>query len=204
MFTVHYLGKKLGNIILNLPGIHNVYNAMASIAVGRELDIPFDVIKVALESLEGVQRRLEVKGKHDGITVVDDYGHHPTEIKTTLQAAKECWPNRRIVVVFQPHRYTRTRDLFDDFKRAFYQSDMLFVLPIYSAGEKELEGVNSQALCEAIISHGHREVFYIENADLAVSRLKEIIKDDDVVLTLGAGNVWQVGENLLKALSQNG
>jgi len=204
LFTVHHLGEKLGHITLNLPGMHNVYNSMASIAVGIELDIPFEVIKDALESLEGVQRRLEIKGEQRGITVVDDYGHHPTEIKTTLQAVKECWPNRRIAVVFQPHRYTRTKALFDDFKRSFYQSDILLVLPIYSAGEEMLEGINSEVLCEAIISHGHREVFYIEDSSLAVTSLKEILKEGDVLLTLGAGNVWQVGEILLKELSHNG
>jgi len=204
LFAVHHLGETLGHITLNLPGMHNVYNSMASIAVGIELDIPFDIIKDALESLEGVQRRLEIKGKQRGITVVDDYGHHPTEIKTTLQAVKECWPNRRIVVVFQPHRYSRTKALFDDFKRSFYQSDILLVLPIYSAGEEMLEGISSEVLCEAIISHGHREVFYIQNSSLAVTRLKEILKEGDVLLTLGAGNVWQVGEVLLQELSQNG
>lgn len=203
MFTVYHMGDKLGRITLNLPGLHNVYNSLASIVVGMELDIPFEVIKGALESLEGVQRRLEIKGKLKGITVVDDYGHHPTEIKTTLQAVKECWPNRRIAVVFQPHRYSRTQALFDDFQRAFYQSDILFVLPIYSAGEKMIEGVNSKALCDGIISHGHREVFFVEDSNLAVNRLIEILKEGDVLLTLGAGNVWQVGENLLKELSQN-
>ncbi|MCJ7772348.1 MAG: UDP-N-acetylmuramate--L-alanine ligase, partial [Desulfobacterales bacterium] len=136
MFAVHHMGDKLGRITLNLPGLHNVYNSLASIVVGMELDIPFEVIKGALESLEGVQRRLEIKGKLKGITVVDDYGHHPTEIKTTLQAVKECWPNRRIAVVFQPHRYSRTQALLDDFQRAFYQSDINFLLPIYSSGEK--------------------------------------------------------------------
>jgi UDP-N-acetylmuramate--alanine ligase len=204
LFTVHHLGETLGHISLNLPGMHNVYNSMASIAVGIELDISFDTIKDALESLEGVQRRLEIKGKQKGITVVDDYGHHPTEIKTTLQAVKECWPNRRIAVVFQPHRYSRTKALFDDFKRSFYQSDILLVLPIYSAGEEMLEGISSEVLCEAIISHGHREVFYIQDSSLAVTHLKEILKEGDVLLTLGAGNVWQVGEVLLQELSQNG
>ncbi len=203
MFTVHRMGEKLGRITLNLPGLHNVYNSLASIAVGIELDLAFEVIKEALESLQGVQRRLEIKGKQKGITVVDDYGHHPTEIKTTLQAVKECWPNRRIVVIFQPHRYSRTKALFNDFATAFYQSDILFVLPIYSAGEKMLEGVTSKALCEGIISHGHREVFFVENSKTAVSSLKDIVKEGDVLLTLGAGNVWQVGESLLKELSQD-
>ncbi len=135
--------SKMGDITLNLPGIHNVYNSLASIAVGIELDIPFEIIKQALETLEGVQRRIEIKGEHKGVTVIDDYGHHPTEIKTTLQAIKESWPDRRKVVVFQPHRYTRTQALFDDFTRSFYQSDLLLVLPIYAASETVIEGVDS-------------------------------------------------------------
>lgn len=136
-FCLYRMGKMLGEITLNLPGIHNVYNSMASIAVGIELDIPFDTIKCALQTAEGVQRRLEIKGEINGITVVDDYGHHPTEIKSALSSIKASWPGRRKVVVFQPHRYTRTKALFDDFTRAFYQSDLLVVLPVYPAGEKK-------------------------------------------------------------------
>jgi UDP-N-acetylmuramate--alanine ligase len=199
-FTVDRLGTSLGKITLNLPGIHNVYNALASIAVGFELDIPFDIIKSALQTAEGVQRRLEIKGEKKGITVVDDYGHHPTEIKATLQAARECWPDKRIVVVFQPHRYTRTRALFEDFTRAFYQSDLLVVLPIYAAGEKEIEGVKSSALFEEIRRHGHKDVVYMDGLEAAASHLKNILKANDILLTLGAGDVWKVGEMLLEAL----
>lgn len=197
-FKVYHLGMLLGEILLNLPGIHNVYNSLASIAVGTELDIPFDVIKSALQTAEGVQRRLEIKGEKKGVTVVDDYGHHPTEIKTTLEAARKCWPDRRIVVVFQPHRYSRTQALFDDFTRAFYQSDLLVVLPIYSAGEKEIKGVDGQALFEGIRLHGHREVVYMQNFETAVSHLKEVLTPNDIMLTLGAGDVWKVGEMLLE------
>jgi UDP-N-acetylmuramate--alanine ligase len=199
LFTVYHLGQRLGDITLNLPGIHNVYNALASIGVGLELDIPFNVIKNALETLEGVQRRLEIKGETAGITVVDDYGHHPTEIKTTLQAAKESWPDRRIVVVFQPHRYTRVQALFDEFTRAFYQSDNLVVLPIYPAGEKRIEGITARALYEGIQKHGHREVVYSEDFEKGVSHLKATLKAGDILLTLGAGDVWKVGEALLKS-----
>ncbi len=199
-FTVEHLGTSLGQIVLNLPGIHNVYNALSSIAVGFELDIPFDVIKSALQTAEGVQRRLEIKGEKKGITVVDDYGHHPTEIKATLQAARECWPDKRIAVVFQPHRYTRTRALFEEFTRAFYQSDLLVVLPIYAAGEKKIEGVKSIALFEEIQRHGHKDVVYMDGLEAAVSHLKQILMADDILLTLGAGDVWKVGEMLLDAL----
>jgi UDP-N-acetylmuramate--alanine ligase len=199
-FTLQRQGQLLGEIHLNQPGIHNVYNSMASVAVGIELGIPFETIKKALETLQGVQRRLEIKGEINGITVVDDYGHHPTEIKTTLQAAKECWPDRRKVVVFQPHRYTRTKALFDDFTRAFYQSDVLVVLPIYAASEKKINGVNSWSMCDGIREHGHKEVICKDSLPAAVSDLKEILKSGDILLTLGAGDVWKVGEEILKKL----
>ena len=199
-FHVHHLGVRLGEIVLNLPGIHNVYNALAAIAVGIELDIPFGVIKSALQTAEGVQRRLEIKGENKGITIVDDYGHHPTEVKITLQAVRESWPDRRVVVVFQPHRYTRTQALFDDFTRAFYQSDLLVVLPIYAAGEKKIKGVEGHTLFEGIRSHGHREVVYMQDFETAVSHLKKVLTQSDILLTMGAGDVWKVGEMILKEL----
>jgi len=197
-FNVYKQGLKLGRITLNLPGMHNVYNATAGIAVGIELDVSFDAIKTALETLEGVQRRLEIKGEINGITVVDDYGHHPTEIKTTLQAIDNSWPDRRKVVVFQPHRYTRTQALFDDFTRAFYQSDVLLVLPIYAAGEEKIENVTAQELCKGIKAHGHKEVFCAAEMENAVIYLKKNLKSQDVLLTLGAGDVWKVGMEILK------
>jgi UDP-N-acetylmuramate--alanine ligase len=200
-FGVYHLGQQMGEITLNLPGIHNVYNSLASIAVGTELDIPFDHIKSALQNAEGVQRRLEIKGEAKGVTIVDDYGHHPTEIKVTLQAVRESWPDRRIVVVFQPHRYTRTQALFDDFSRAFYQSDLLVVLPIYAAGEEKIKGVDGYSLFEEIQRHGHREVVYMESFETAVSHLKKILTPGDILLTLGAGNVLKVGETVLTELS---
>jgi UDP-N-acetylmuramate--alanine ligase len=199
-FTVMHQGQKLGPITLNLPGLHNVYNATASIAVGIELDVPFAAIKKALETLEGVQRRLEIKGEAAGVTVVDDYGHHPTEIKTTLNALERCWPGQRKVVVFQPHRYSRTQALFDDFTRAFYQSDVLLVLPIYAASEKEIEGVTGQLLCAGIQAHGHKEVYCASDMKSAVSYLRKNVKPGDILLTLGAGDVWKVGEKILKEL----
>ena len=199
-FDIYHMGDMLGNITLNLPGTHNVYNSLASIAVGIELDIPFDIIKHALETLEGVQRRLEVKGEVRGITIIDDYGHHPTEIKTTLRAVRESWPDRRIIAVFQPHRYTRTKALFDEFTRSFYQSDRLVVLPIYPAGEDKIEGIDSNGLCEGIRTHGHKEAVFKEDFKEAVLHLKEILEPGDILLTLGAGNVWKVGEEILEEL----
>lgn len=200
LFTVQCGGTPLGDIRLNLPGIHNVTNALASIAVGRELEIPFETIQVALETLQGVQRRMEIKGEVGGMKIVDDYGHHPTEIKMTLDAARNSWPNRRLVVVFQPHRYTRTKALFDSFSRAFYQSDILLLLPIYSAGEQRIEGVDHRSLADGISAHGHKNVLTADNVKEAVRALTEIVRGDDIVLTLGAGNVWQVGEALLETL----
>jgi UDP-N-acetylmuramate--alanine ligase len=199
-FEVHHLGTRLGTINLNLPGLHSVYNAMAAIAVGTELGISFAAIRKILGSVAGVQRRLEIKGKKKGITVVDDYGHHPTEIKATLQACLTCWPDRRKIVVFQPHRHSRTLSLFDDFTRAFYHSDTLRVLPIYAAGEKNIPGVNAEKLCTEIRAHGHKDTEYVENMEDCVKALKKILTTGDILLTLGAGNVWQVGERVLEDL----
>ncbi|MFO7709677.1 MAG: UDP-N-acetylmuramate--L-alanine ligase [Desulfobacterales bacterium] len=196
-FQVLRRGEPLGTFSLNLPGTHNVYNATAAIAVGLELDIPVARIRAALDETAGVQRRLEVKGETGGVIVVDDYGHHPTEIKTTLEAAKACWPGRRMVVVFQPHRYSRTRALFDEFTRAFYQSDVLCVLPIYAAGEDRIEGVSSRALCEGIKAHGHKQVVCADSLPAATAYLREALAPGDLLLTLGAGDVWKVGARIL-------
>ncbi len=199
-FRVYFKEQKLGSMVLNLPGIHNVSNALAAVAVGMELGIPFGKIRETLASVQGVQRRLEIKGDVRGVTVVDDYGHHPTEIKTTLEAVKEGWPNRRTVVVFQPHRYTRTQALFDEFTRAFYQSDVLLVLPIYAASEPELEGVTGRLLAEEIQAHGHKEVHYVEDLEAVPEVLDGILKPGDLLLTLGAGDVWKAGEKVMERL----
>ncbi|MFZ5564055.1 MAG: UDP-N-acetylmuramate--L-alanine ligase [Thermodesulfobacteriota bacterium] len=198
-FSVHRSRKKLGTIDLRFPGLHNVRNSLAAVAVGLELGIPFETIKNALETLAGVHRRLEKKGETDGVIVVDDYGHHPTEIKATLQGVRQHWEERRVVVVFQPHRYTRTQALFDEFTRAFYQCDELVVLPIYSAGEAPIEGVNGEILAEGIRAHGHKGVRYAADKAAAVALLKEFVRPGDIVLTLGAGDVLRVGEEFLAA-----
>jgi UDP-N-acetylmuramate--alanine ligase len=202
-FEAYFQGERLGQIKLNLSGYHNIANAMAGIAVGLELDLPFSVIKSALEKTEGVQRRLEIKGECDGVIVIDDYGHHPTEIKATLQALNDAWPKRRKVVVFQPHRYTRTQALFDEFTRAFYQSDVLLVLPIYAAGEAVIAGVNGHDLCDGIMAHGHKEVICTSSIDATVRELRQILKTEDILLTLGAGDVWKVGEKFLAISDQD-
>ncbi|MDY6951114.1 MAG: UDP-N-acetylmuramate--L-alanine ligase [Thermodesulfobacteriota bacterium] len=196
-YRVFHHGRPLGAVDLNLPGLHNVHNSMASIAVGLELGIAFETIQKALAHMEGVQRRLEVKGSAHGVTVVDDYGHHPTEIKLTLQAARQSWPDRRLVVAFQPHRYSRTAALFDDFTRAFYQADSLVLLPIYAAGESPIEGVTGEALYEGIRLHGHKEVAFQDGLDPALSHLKSVLGPGDILLTLGAGDIWKVGARFL-------
>jgi len=200
IFKVIHKGEILGEITLNLAGKHNISNALAAIAVGLELNIAFETIKKALEKIEGVNRRLEIKGEKRGILVVDDYGHHPTEVKTTLTAVRECWPEKRIVVVFQPHRYTRTKALFDEFTRAFYQSDILFVLPIYAASEDPIEGVNSEILCAGIRDHGHKNVSCVGDFKKSLFLLSDTVQEGDLVLTLGAGDVYTIGEKLLEIL----
>ncbi len=203
-FTVTRHNRPLGEVVLTLPGLHNVYNSLAAIAVGLELGIDFAKIKKALERVEGVQRRLEIKGEARQITVVDDYGHHPTEIKTTLEAMSHGWPGRRKVVVFQPHRYSRTKALFDDFARSFYSCDVLLVLPIYAASERPIEGVESRTLCDSIRARGHKDVRYMEDMETALAHLSELVAPGDVVLTLGAGNVYQLGERLVASLKGDG
>ena len=199
-FSVVHHDKKLGEISLNLAGRHNISNALAGIAAGLEINLPFKTIKKALEQIEGVRRRLEIKGEKNGITVMDDYGHHPTEVVTTLKAIRECYTMKRIIVAFQPHRYTRTQELFAEFTRAFYQSDILVVLPIYAASEQEIEGVNSMTLAQSIKDHGHKNVSFAPDFSQALSIITHKAKKGDLVLTLGAGDVYGLGEQLLEIL----
>jgi UDP-N-acetylmuramate--alanine ligase len=201
-FAVQYRGERLGEISFRLPGAHNVLNALASVAVAMELNIPFSVIQEGFQAFGGVGRRFQVKGEVDGIMVVDDYGHHPTEIRATLAAAKGGW-ERRLVVVFQPHRYTRTKELFDEFVKAFYDADVLVLTDIYPAGEQPIEGVTSEALAKSLRRHGQKDVTCISSREEIVDHLLRILKPDDILLTLGAGNIWQTGEALLKSLGKD-
>lgn len=200
-FTLLCHGEPLGRITLNLPGRHNVVNALAAIATACELSIDFNRIREALENISGVTRRMEIKAEKGGITILDDYGHHPTEIRTTLEAIRENYPERRIVVLFQPHRYSRTRALFEEFTRSFYDSDLLLLLPIYPAGELPMEDVSSEILCEAVKRHGHRQALNLQEGEAPLPLLMELVQTGDVVVTLGAGNVYRVGEQLAEALS---
>jgi UDP-N-acetylmuramate--alanine ligase len=192
-------GTDLGRFSLSAPGGHNVSNAMAAILVGLELDLPVETIRDGLAQFSGVERRFQIRGEAGGVIVVDDYGHHPTEIRATLAGAKEGW-GCRVVVVFQPHRYTRTRDLFADFCTAFYQADVLVVTDIYPAGEAPIAGVTAQALAAAIREHGHRDATYAESREAAVERVAKAARPGDMVITLGAGDVWKVGAALLERL----
>jgi len=199
-FKVFHHEKLLGEIHLNIAGKHNIANALAGIATGIELNIPFKTIKKALEEIKGVKRRLEIKGEKKGIIVMDDYGHHPTEIMATLTAIRESYKDKRLVAVFQPHRYSRTQGLFDEFTRSFYQSDILIVLPIYAASEKKITGVSSKHLCEGIRKHGHKDVSYAPDFTQALSIITHKLKKGDMVLTLGAGDIYTLGEKLVELL----
>jgi len=201
-FLVKRGDMDLGRVTINIPGRHTIYNSLAAIAVGLELEVDFAVIAEAIESFGGVQRRLDVRGEEDGILVMDDYGHHPTEIRATLEAVRDGWPDRRLVVLFQPHRYSRTKALFDDFKTAFHRADILVLTDIYAASELPLEGVTSEVLAEAVKQHGQREVHYVPDLQQLPGRLLEMICPGDLVLTLGAGNIVRAGEELLLLLQE--
>jgi UDP-N-acetylmuramate--alanine ligase len=199
-FEVSQRGARLGECTLQIPGRHNVLNALAAIGVGLDLEIPFVTIQKALAAFAGVQRRFQVRGVVAGVTVVDDYGHHPAEIRATLAAAKAGF-DARVITVFQPHRYTRTKHLRDEFLTAFNQADAVVVMDIYAAGERPIAGVTAQALAEGIRAHGHRHVAYF-GSDRAriIEHLREILRPGDIVLTQGAGDVSQLGPDILKAL----
>jgi len=198
-FRVCRREEELGEIRLRIPGVHNVTNALAAVAVGDELGLPFPVIREGLEGFDGIHRRFEKRGERAGILVVDDYGHHPAEIRATLEAAR-TGKVRRILAVFQPHRYSRTQLCFEDFLGAFHNADILVVTDIYAAGEKELMGVHARNLAEGIRSQGHRDVHYLPGFAQIVDFLRGQVQEGDMVLTLGAGDVYRVGEMLLEAL----
>ncbi len=198
-FSLRYRGADLGRFHLGVPGRHNVLNATAAVAVAMELEVSPDLIRQGLATFGGVDRRFQVRGKERGVTVIDDYGHHPTEIRATLEGARLCGFSR-IHVLFQPHRFTRTFHLMDEFARAFNQADSLFVMDIYAASEKPIEGVTAQALVERIRQFGNRGVEYVGTVECGVDALAAEAREGDAVLTLGAGNVWQAGEKLLERL----
>ena len=195
-FNIRYRGQDLGRVQLNVPGMHNVSNAMAAIAIGLDLELSFEVIASALEAFRGADRRFQIKGERaDNILVVDDYGHHPTEIRATLAAAKSS--GRRLVTLFQPHRYTRTAALREEFARSFYDADVVLLTDIYAASEEPIEGVTAQALAEDIERFGHRNVHYIGAVEEGAKAIAAVVQPGDLVLTLGAGSIWKVSDEFL-------
>lgn len=196
---VYYKGEFLGEMELNVPGDHNQLNAVSAVAVGRQLGLDFEDIVKALQTFRGAQRRFQVLGEVGGITVVDDYAHHPTELKATLKAAKDT-SAPRVVALFQPHRYTRTRQLYKEFGRAFSNADIIAVTEIYSAGEPPIPNISAKLIVDAIGENEKRPVTYLPTLEDALSFLKELVQPGDLVLTLGAGNVFTVGEKLVDFL----
>jgi UDP-N-acetylmuramate--alanine ligase len=197
--TLLHEQRDLGCFRLPVPGAHNVSNAAAAVAVALELEIPVETIREALAGFSGVDRRFQVRGVERGITVIDDYGHHPTEIRATLAAARAC-RYRRIHVLFQPHRYTRTQALMDDFARAFHQADTVHLVDIYAASEAPIEGVTSQVLAERLQAFGHRGAIYAGNMEAAIESVLQAAESGDAIVTLGAGSVSQSGNVIVERL----
>jgi UDP-N-acetylmuramate--alanine ligase len=198
-FVVRYRGDDLGEFRLRVPGAHNVLNATAAIAVGVGVDVPLEQIRQALDDFRGVDRRFQLRGKVAGVSVVDDYGHHPTEIRATLAAARECG-YRRIHVIFQPHRYTRTQALMDQFATAFADADSVFVLDIYPASEQPIPGITGQALAQQVIKTGGKTAVYLGSFAEAASAAAAVAEEGDVIITLGAGNISQLAPQILQQL----
>ncbi len=200
-FEVYKEHLKLGEVRLPMPGEHNIVNALGAIAVADIFDVPFEKTRQALDSFPGVQRRFTLRGTAAGVTVIDDYGHHPVEIRAVIQAAKQV-TSGRIVILFQPHRYTRTRALFDDFLTAFHDADLLFVMEIYPASEKPIEGVSGEALCDGIRSRGHKAAIFLPHRDTVVAEVADQLRAGDMIVTLGAGDVTQLGPMILEELKR--
>lgn len=205
-FDLFFKGHNMGRFSLPMPGTHNVLNSLAGIAVALELKLDIQKVREALKDFKGIQRRCELKGEAGGIKVFDDYGHHPAEIMATLKAFKESLSSagrkkeQRLIVIFQPHRYSRTRELLFEFAASFKDADVLYLLDIYAAGERPIEGVNAVSILLAVKENGHNNVTYIPDRKNLLQYIMERLGPDDVVLTLGAGDVWKLGDELLKRL----
>jgi UDP-N-acetylmuramate--alanine ligase len=201
-FDVIYRDRHLGNFTIPMPGIHNVLNSLAGIVTAYELNVDIDLIRRSLMEFKGIQRRLQLKGSKNGILIYDDYGHHPNEIKATIKAIRGSFKTERLNVIFQPHRYSRTNILIDDFADAFWDADRVYVLDIYPAGEMPIDGVSSHLLIHKMQQRGFKNVFYIDRSDGHIDHLISELKEGEVVLTLGAGDVYKVGEELLARLGK--
>ena len=198
-FTVVRDGEKLGVVTLKAPGEHNVKNALAAIATGLELNIDFKLIKKGIEHFEGVFRRFQLKYEN-GCLVIDDYAHHPTEVQATLQAARKGWPDRRVVAVFQPHLYSRTQELYKDFGLSFFDAEMLIVTDVYPSREKPIEGVTGKLISDTAEQYGHNNVKYVENKEEITKTLKEVAREGDIIITMGAGDIYRFGEDFIESL----
>jgi len=191
-------GEDLGQIALQVPGKHNVQNSLAAVAVGLQLGIPFEKIKTGIEKFTGVYRRWEKKGEVDGITVYDDYAHHPTECRATLSGVKSGW-RRRVVCVFQPHLYSRTRDFYEEFGKSFLLSDVLIVTDIYPAREEPIQGITGELIVNAAKQYGHKEVHYVQDKKRIPEVLRSLTRSGDIVITMGAGDIWKYGEEFVRS-----
>jgi UDP-N-acetylmuramate--alanine ligase len=201
-FNVLVNNETLGEIHLKAPGDHNIKNSLAAIAVGRELGIPFEKIKSGLERFRGVFRRFQLKLETDDIIVIDDYAHHPTEVQATIQGARKGWPERRIVAVFQPHLYSRTLQMYKEFGLSFFDAEVLVVTDIYPSREKPIEGVSGTMISDTAKNYGHKHVFYFKDKKELPERLKEIVKPGDIVITMGAGDIYRYGEQFAEMVNQ--
>ncbi|MDP8288726.1 MAG: UDP-N-acetylmuramate--L-alanine ligase, partial [Candidatus Electryonea clarkiae] len=198
---VYHDGQQLGTMEIPIPGKHNLSNALAAVAVARELEIPFEKISEAFKSFEGVKRRFELRGSVKGINIYDDYAHHPTEVSMTLNAAKKVAKNR-IVAVFQPHLYSRTQAFSTEFAQSLMVSDLLIVTDIYPAREKPIEGVNAGIIVDKIKQYGHKNIHYVPNREDIAQFLVRLLEEGDTVITLGAGNIYQASDELLSLLGE--
>jgi UDP-N-acetylmuramate--alanine ligase len=198
-FKVKYNGEFLGEIELNVPGIHNIKNSLVAVTIAKELGVDFSIIQSALKKFTGVYRRFEIKAEVDGIMVIDDYAHHPTEVSATLSAIRSGW-DRRVVAVFQPHLYTRTRDFYSDFAKAFLDSDVFICTDVYPAREVPIQGVTGQMITDAAEKFGHKNVIYVPDKNQIPDKLLEIVKPGDIVITMGAGDIWKFGEAFINKL----
>ena len=202
-YTLVNEGVEMGEIHLHMPGVHNVKNSLAVVALALELELPFDVIAKTLSEFEGIRRRFEIKRRIAGIMIVDDYAHHPTEVKSSLSAAKTGW-DRRIIAVFQPHLYSRTRDFKDEFGESFNHADILIVTDVYPAREAPIKGVSGKLIADAAEKAGHKNVHYIPDMDKIADFLLDKTRDNDMVITIGAGDIFKAGDDLISKLEQNG
>jgi UDP-N-acetylmuramate--alanine ligase len=202
-FTVTARGERLGEVSLKLPGLYNVRNALAAVTVALELKIPFATIAGALGKFNGVYRRFEMKGTVGGVTVIDDYAHHPTEVKAMLEGVRRGWSDRRVIALFQPHTFTRTRDFHEEFGKSFFDADIVVLTDIYPARELPIQGVTGALIEKSALDFGHKHVHYVPEKDEITRLLLEMAEPGDVIVTMGAGDVWKIGEEVLKGLGNS-